>query len=529
MRIDLTITNYRCFSTATPAHLTLTQGFSAFVGINNAGKSSLLKFFYELRPLFRQLSTTNGLQSLYLNGEMEIEKVPEVPDLEGLFCNSNQDDMKVEIELAELPEDQSRTRVTGAVLRGDRKTKRWNVALHTPLRQVLPGDERANLRWSGFEFIADNRHVAYFQEFSDACKLLSSSYYVPSFRHITAFNPAEGGPSVHYDVNVGRPFIEMWHILQAGDSSSDRRRLHRLVEEIKDIFAFRELQISPSVNRNGLQLIIDGQPFNLQELGSGLAQFILVLGNAAFRDPSFILIDKPELNLHPTLQVKLLMKLGNYASQGVLFATHNIGLARSVSDEIYSVDRTDAGTQVSEINHTPRLAELLGELNYEGYRPLGFKKLLLVEGRTSFKVFVELLRILNKDHEFLVATMSDLINQNSKEELQEVTRVCPHVFAVIDSERRAAGATIEAGRKAFTDNCARLGISCHVLERRAIENYLPDRAIKKAMGPTYRALNPYEGRQGLRLWPKKDNWKIAHRMERADIEATDLGKFLLRI
>ncbi len=60
---------------------------------------------------------------------------------------------------------------------------------------------------------------------------------------------------------------------------------------------------------------------------------------------------------------------------------------------------------------TPRLAELLGELNYEGYRPLGFDKVLLVEWKpTSVKVFVEFLRLFNKDHELLVVPMSDMIH-----------------------------------------------------------------------------------------------------------------------
>jgi len=103
------------------------------------------------------------------------------------------------------------------------------------------------------------------------------------------------------------------------------------------------LQISAALNHNSLQLFIDGRPFALQELGAGLAQFIVVLGNAALKKPSFILIDEPEISLHPSLQLKFLMKLAGYASEGVVFATHNIGLARSVAEEIYSVSAAAKG------------------------------------------------------------------------------------------------------------------------------------------------------------------------------------------
>jgi hypothetical protein len=61
------------------------------------------------------------------------------------------------------------------------------------------------------------------------------------------------------------------------------------VDEIRDIFGFKNFQISAAMNRNSLQLLIEGKPFSLQELGAGIAQFIIVLGNAAFRKPSFIL------------------------------------------------------------------------------------------------------------------------------------------------------------------------------------------------------------------------------------------------
>ena len=531
MQIDLAFKNYRCFSSVNPIRLTLGTGFFAFVGINNAGKSSLLKFFYEMRPLFKDLQSVNQLQNLCLGSYLQVQKVPEVSDVEDLFFNGNQEDICVDIELQELPPDaQGREEVIRASFVANRNSKTWKCRFFTATREITPKVVgNVNLNWNGFEFIANGRHIAFFNLFIEACSSLSAAYYVPSFRHITSFSPTAGGPNSYYDTSVGRPFIEMWHNLQSGDSRKDRGRVHRLVEEIKDIFDFEELQINPSVSKNTLQLSINDQPFNLQELGAGLAQFILVLGNAAFRDSSWILIDEPELSLHPSLQVKFLMRLGSYASKGVFFATHNIGLARSVAEEIYSVTRAKADTQVKELGQNPTLAELLGELNYEGYRPLGFSKLLLVEGRTSFKVFLEFLRILNKDHEFLIVPMSDLITHNSREELQEVTRICPAVFAVIDSEKQGAASVLSANIQGFAQNSDALGILCHITQHRAIENYLSDRAVKAEMGPAYRALTPYEGRQGLQLWNKKDNWKIARRMERAELEATDLGQFLAAI
>ena len=60
MDVLLTLKNYRCFEDKHPASFRLSTGFTSFVGVNNSGKSTLLKFFYEFRSLFRLLSYPTG-------------------------------------------------------------------------------------------------------------------------------------------------------------------------------------------------------------------------------------------------------------------------------------------------------------------------------------------------------------------------------------------------------------------------------------------------------------------------------------
>jgi energy-coupling factor transporter ATP-binding protein EcfA2 len=534
MDINLTIENYRCFPSGNPVSLTLTKGFSAFVGVNNSGKSSLLKFFYEMRPIFNPIgANVNVIQQLFGGGKLPVQPPPEILDRDEMFFNGNRGDIRIEVGIGGFAK--TADIITKAVVQLERAENACTVKFFNAgnAEISLANWSRSNGSpvWAAEDVLkgSTTNASAHFKHIRSAFKVLADTYYVPAFRHISPLTPADGAVQTYYDINVGRPFIEMWHGLQAGASKQGQEQIYKLIEEIKDNFAFKQLQISAAQNRNTLRLMIDGKPFALQELGAGLVQFIVVLGNAAFRKPSFILIDEPEISLHPSLQLKFMTKLAGHASEGVIFATHNIGLARAVAEETYSVSAGAKGSEIKRIDRTPRLAELLGELNYEGYRPLGFSKVLLVEGRTSVKVFVELLRLFNKDHEFLVVPMSDMIHGNSRDELQEVTRICPHTFAIIDSERQNAGDHIKATHEEFAQNCRALQIDCLILEYRAIENYLSDRAIKVAQGATYRALAPFEGRQGLNLWPKTENWKIARAMVRAEIEATDLGQFLARI
>jgi len=59
--VDLEIKNYRSFADENPLRLQLRPGFTALIGPNNSGKSSVLKFFYELRPTLEALGNIANL------------------------------------------------------------------------------------------------------------------------------------------------------------------------------------------------------------------------------------------------------------------------------------------------------------------------------------------------------------------------------------------------------------------------------------------------------------------------------------
>ncbi|MCH9046402.1 MAG: AAA family ATPase, partial [SAR324 cluster bacterium] len=270
--------------------------------------------------------------------------------------------------------------------------------------------------------------------------------------------------------------------------------------------------------------------YNLSELGSGLAQFVLVLANATTQRPAFILIDEPELNLHPQLQLDFLTTLASYAREGILFCTHSIGLARAGADRIYSLHKISEGeTEVTKYEAIPQLTEFLGELSFSGYRELGFDKILLVEGTTDIKTIQQFLRIYRKDHQIVLLPLggSQLITESRELELEEIKRLSENVFALIDSKRDGPDAALNSPRQAFVETCKQCNITCHVLDRRSIENYLTDRAVKNFKGAKYRALGPYERLDQVSpIWAKQENWRIARDMTLEDLKDTDLGAFL---
>jgi ABC-type cobalamin/Fe3+-siderophores transport system ATPase subunit len=528
MEIDVTLKNYRCFSDEKPPTIRLRPGFTAFIGTNNAGKSSLLKSFFEFRNLFEAARENSGWLSLALIGRPQaFSHQPTTFDQTEIFNNSNDRDLVLEITLPESPSDAAAPirRIRRLALRVPRNTNTWTATIDFDEYRLKEGQVAVNNNgiYEGQQKVADLLPMY------AAIKDLTDTLFIGPFRNAVNI----GSNDKYFDIETGQAFIGKWKFLKSGNFKDQNEASYRLTEEMREIFGFRSLEISPSADERTIQFLVDGRSFKLTEIGAGMAQFLMVLANAATRNPSYILIDEPELNLHPALQSKFLTTLGAYAKQGVLFATHSIGLARASADYIYSVRKPqNENSSVHDLEATPSFAEFLGELGFSGYKEIGYRKILFVEGRTDIKTFQEFLRKLDKDHEFVVLPLGggDLINANVEHELCEVKRLCDSVFAIIDSERKAQGEELCASRKGFVESCRKVGITHKVMDRRATEHYLSESAIRKVKGNNYRALTEFEDRKAVSpMWSKTENWRIAREMTRSELEATDIGKFISSI
>jgi ABC-type cobalamin/Fe3+-siderophores transport system ATPase subunit len=533
MEIDITIKNYRCFPDSKPAHIRLRDGFTAFVGVNNSGKSTLLKMFFEFRDIFGHLLTEPAFVS-NLQNTPAFGLPPSVSDKKEFFHNGNDRDITIDLRLVnDLPDNEHHKSV---LIRIPHNTSTFRAFL--PELDGITLADKLHLGENGKLTIERRSQPGQtttrpgpgrsITALCEAMAIMQRCIYIGAFRN--AINV--GTKTDYFDIQIGQAFIQRWRQYKTGGTKQHNELAYRVTQNIEHIFGIGRLEINPTVDDQSLQLFIDGESFKLAELGAGIAQFIIVLANAAIRQPTFVLIDEPELNLHPSLQLDFLTSIGSFASNGVVFSTHNIGLARASAERVYSVRKSDGQAEVRDLESTPNLAEFLGELSFSGYKELGYDKILLVEGPTEVKAVQQLLRLYRKDHKVVLLPLggSSMINERSEAELQEVKRISSNVAALVDSERASASDDIPEDRKQFKKKCDEAGIDCHILDRRAFENYFPDHAIKKALGEKYAALRDFDVlKDAKQPWGKRDNWRIAREMLVADLDKTDLGKFLAEV
>ena len=518
---QLTIKNYRCFDQRNPATIEIRPGLTAIVGPNNVGKSALLRLFYELRDLWKRLRP-QGIFIFLRNDQVGVD-VQVAGSPTEMFSLDNTGDMSIEVVLrAPVSETPSCARV---MLTHKRAAPShwtfepvWNQGA-VERRQVNWEEKRPDeLRLSGGQQV----HV---DALVEAGSVLSRMLYIGPFR-----NAVNQGGQDYFDLSVGTQFISTWQNWKTGPDSSQHDRILQVEKDVGRIFGFSGFQANASQGNRDLQIAYGGHSYGLRNVGSGLAQFLIALGTAAIKQPSFILIDEPELNLHPTLQRDFLLSLARYSEHGVIFGTHSIGLARSVAEHIYSIRQSSTGSVVRDFSATGSYAELVGEMGFNSYRDLGFDRLLLVEGVTEAKTVQQFLRLYGKDHQVVIIPLggSQMINGRRKNELAELKRITPRVAALVDSERTAEGEALKTDRADFERVCRNdLGFDVHITERRATENYLAAEAIRGELGEGHTALAAYA--TPPKGWDKNRNWRIASRMTREDLEATDLHAFFERL
>lgn len=514
MNSDFTfgLKTYRSFFEQAVARIPFSKGgVVALVGPNNAGKSVLIRSIYELKNVLAGYVGSggwkqNGAEEWEDSGRGSIFPFPGISDpLDLVPAKLLAQQKKIEFEIA---------------------TSNWSC------RIALQNDQLNEV----VQIIRPSSAEAFGQEAVEVrsiAQILSRAIYIGPYRNIS--NQAAQGQGTHYDLPIGEDFVRAWREHKTGAGRQSKIAVLDTQKEIAELLGFDSLEINSSSDDKTLSLTIDGtMALSLADVGAGVAQLIFTVISVANRKPSVILIDEPELHLHPAMQAKFVETLSKYSEFGVVFATHSIGLARQVASQILVVsrDKKSGKSSVRPLEGVANAAQLLGEMSYSQFSALGGSHLLLVEGTTEVKTMRVLLRKLGIDGQVMIIPLggTSLIGSGRADELQEFKRIGADVFVLIDSERGSEDEPLTKERGGFQDTCARIFGAERVFltKRRATENYLSDRAIKTVKSEKYRALTGYEKLDACDpKWAKNENWRIAEEMEFDEIEGTDLGKFLI--
>ena len=260
------------------------------------------------------------------------------------------------------------------------------------------------------------------------------------------------------------------------------------------------LDINPAQPREFQYKDEDGQTLPFTSLSSGEQEVVKVLFDVARKEikHSVIIVDEPELHLHPTLTFKLIESLktiGEHTNQ-FIFLTHSADLISTYysTGNVYFIDPSQSGAnqahRLSDLNSSHhQVVELIGQ--NLGLFAVG-KKLVFVEGENSSidrLTYHTIAQSIDADIKIVpVGSVLNLMTLNSIEEQIRNSIFGIDIYMIRDRDGlsdRQVDAIEENGR-----------IKC--LKRRHIENYfLDDEILFKVAEQLYLTANNDELTQEL--------------------------------
>lgn len=495
----LSFSNYRSF--ADPVSLLFDRRITFVVGPNNAGKSNVLRFLAIL------LNKANNELNDTLDFYREPKEVSVTISLSRTFF---------ERTFAKMPRLMTAIRSSKAQFAplSVKITKTDVVVGNNPPEAFFNLIPQQYFTHSG-SFSDDFRssggleyNMNLFLKRIDLTSHFAGTTYVPNVRFITTVGQEPPmfsnvkfpgttiafGKAVDQLAQMDRPSFEN---LELGD------RLRRICEFMQFVLEKREIAVQVASDRKSIIVKIDGVSRPLSSLGTGVEQS-LIIGLASFGFPGkLVLIDEPELHLHPRAQKRVMTYLSAVEDSRFVIATHSAACLDAVDADVLHVFENGGGSASVSVTGNLERFRAVRDLGHSPSELIQTRFAIWVEGpsdRVYINHWIQAVEPEFKegiDYSVLFyggRILSHHGFDDVEADLVRAVSLSRNFAVVIDSDRKTATDEINDTKVRVQNEVERQGGFCWITEGREIENYLSASTLK-AMSAEF-TVKPKSGNYG---------------------------------
>jgi predicted ATP-dependent endonuclease of OLD family len=497
--IDIKLTNFKKLSNSPQPTISFKEDITVLVGANNAGKTSILK---SIQKLFKteEVNPVKDLNYLIEDGNLVIDATIKLTQEQwksylrlslGSLPHIPLDSINIDDLAKKMVDSQITLKHTIPYIK--RKQSNYFITADLPEtaydRSNFEGNPRSVIQNALNQFAhSDTYNVYHTPLYLDSKgEIQEQEMFIP----LSQIKNQRGNGN---KVNI-RGLLYSLKKEEPKQFEEFKKRLLEIFTELQDIDVRNneelgqfELVLSEKLKKNGDSQLVD---YDIKNVGQGMQTLVLMLSNILLLKPSIVLMDEPEVHMHPSL-IKEFVKYIKQLSTDTQFiiTTHSVVLMNEVGlDKLFSLkyEAEQKGVIATPVEDRNKLLDTVNSLGYNVDSltyTLKPKVFVFTEGPSDKDLILAFASKKGLTHDINTFTigfismggkgnrykLADLIDKMNKEFIDSP------LLMILDRDETAPEQVEDIKRKFFSKNPKRL----HYLSKRQIENYLLDgKAIAK--------------------------------------------------